>query len=74
MLRFKSNNLQVTPVISPKIQGNTAYNLLSEQQKGQLRYALQNAAKEYNCSIRDLQWCIGRFGEIKIRKLQRITI
>jgi len=72
MIRLSGKDFPVKPVISPSMQGKAAFDMLSDEQKGQLKYALQDAAEKYSCDIKDLQWCIGRFGEIKIRRIKRI--
>lgn len=74
MRRLKGNAFPVIPMISPGIQGQAAYDMLSKEQKGQLKTALQDAAKQLKCSVQDLQWCVGRFGEIKVRKRKRIAL
>ena len=49
----------VVPEISPGIQGHKAYDLLTDEQKGLLRYALKDAAKVENCNWWELRWAFG---------------
>ena len=59
-MRRVTLNAPVIPEISPDIQGLRAYELLSEEQKGMLMYALCDAAKLHNCRPYELRWAFGK--------------
>lgn len=74
---IRADNIPFVPDISPGIQGRRAYDLLTTEQKAQLKIALNNAAKVLKCSIADLEWSFGRghpVQPIRIRKTRRIEL
>ena len=50
----------VIPDISPGIQGSAAYKLLRPDQKAQLKYALADVARKYNCRPEECRWAFGK--------------
>lgn len=78
-MRIKAKGFPFTPKISPAIQGQKAYDLLSTRQKGLLEFALQNTARRKKCSVNDLEWEIGKGYPgcpipIRVQKKQRIEL
>jgi hypothetical protein len=59
MMRRVTMSGPIVPEISPGIQGMGAYDLLTDEQKGLLRYALKDAAKCYKCDWKELRWSFG---------------
>jgi len=76
MNRFKTKTdvMPPGPRISPNIQGPRALSLLTTKQKGQLKFALKDGAKEYKCGVKDLEWRFDKFGCIHVRKRVMIEI
>ena len=74
MRRMKAKDYPFVPDISPGIQGVSAWKLLKPQQLGQVNAALDDAAKQYKCHRKDLQWRTDKYGAIHIRKRPIIEI
>lgn len=70
-MRIKVKN---DPVFSPDIQGLSAWDKLTADQRGHLNHALTDACKHYKCRRRDLQWKIDGGGTIHVRKVPRIEL
>ncbi len=60
--------------ISPGLQGVAAWSLLTPAEKDYVNGALGNAAEHYGCRKKDLQWKMGRGGELHVRLRPRIVI
>ena len=74
MRRQKGSYDKAVPVISPDIQGDRAYSLLSSEQKGQLKFCKKDAAKIHKCRECDLQWKFCKDGCLHIRPRPRIEV
>ena len=73
-LKTKSDTIPPGPQVSPKIQGARALSLLSDEQRGQLKFALKDAEKEYKCGAKDLEWRFDKYGCIHVRQRPRIEV
>jgi len=69
---------QIVPDISPGIQGRRAYDLLSDQQKGLLKYALADYVKTHKCKVGELRWAFGKKtlgpAPLRIWRAPRVTV
>lgn len=77
MMRHQAKVVPFKPAISPSIQGSVAYNLLTDEEKAQLKAALRDATKYYKCPATDLQWMFGKGSPVRpicIRKRKRIEL
>jgi len=71
---MKERDYPFVPEVSPGRQGLNAWTLLTEDQKGHVETALEDAAQEYHCHRRDLQWRIDKYGAVHVRKTPRIEL
>jgi hypothetical protein len=66
MMKFSARNLPpLIPAISPDIQGERAYDLLSNEQKATLIYALNDMAEGRGLTVRPMSAWIRGHGELR---------
>lgn len=82
MTSIKATGFEI-PKVSPEIQGKRACDLLTNHQKGMLKWALADYAKKHNCKVSDLEWAFCKCRDrrknsnaapLRIRKRNKVEI
>jgi len=73
-VRVRHDPIFDQPLISPDIQGLGAWGLLTNNQRGHLEAALNDACKQLKCHRSTLQWRFDKHGAIHVRKTPRIEL